>query len=149
MKLPSLVLIVCLAASPLLAFAADTPSPPSVPAAVDLSKARALIAQKDWNAAIGELDRAARRDPNNADVQNLLGYSLRNAGQIDKAFAAYNKALRLDPRHKGAHEYIGVAYLIARQPEKANEHLAALKSICGDNCEETQDLAKAIAAYKP
>jgi len=68
---------------------------------------------------------------------------------FDLAFRHYREALRLDPKHKGAHEYIGVAYLLARQPDKAKEHLVALKAICGDNCEETQDLAKAIAAYKP
>lgn len=144
-----ILLAACLAVPVLPGQAADTSSAPAAPAAVDLGKARALIAQKDWNAAIAELDRLARRDPKNADVQNLLGYSYRNAGQTDNAFTAYNSALRLDPRHKGAHEYIGVAYLTVKQPDKAKEHLAALKSICGDNCEETQDLAKAIAAYKP
>lgn len=134
------------------AHAADTSEPPSRPAksaAADLTQARALIAKKDWSAAITELQRAARTEPKNADVHNLLGYSYRNAGQLDKAFGEYEIALRLDPKHKGAHEYVGVAYLIAKQPDKAKEHLAALKSICGENCEEYQDLAKAIADYKP
>jgi len=144
MNARTLVLALGVAASATLTFAADTG-----PATTDLTKARALIEKKDWNAAIDELEREAKRDRFNADVQNLLGYSLRNAGQLDKAFAAYNNALRIDPKHKGAHEYIGVAYLIVKQPAKAQEHLAALKAICGDNCEETQDLAKAIAAYKP
>jgi Flp pilus assembly protein TadD len=149
MRLRSLVLALSLSALAPFALGADTPSTPAAAPMVDLTKARALIEKKDWNAAIAELEREARKDRNNADVQNLLGYSLRNAGQIDKAFTAYNNALRLDPKHKGAHEYIGVAYLLAKQPDKAKEHLAALKSICGDNCEETQDLAKAIADYKP
>ena len=127
--------------------AADEPAPPPTG---DLAKARSLIAKKDWSAAVAELERLARRDAKNADVQNLLGYSYRNAGQVDKAFTAYNNALRLDPSHKGANEYIGIAYLLAKQPEKANEHLARLKVLCGgENCEEYQDLAKAIAAYKP
>jgi len=146
MKLRSLFLAFSLSTSALLAFAADAPS---AQPSVDLTKARALIEKQDWAAAVTELERLAKRDRTDADVQNLLGYSLRNSGQLDKAFAAYNNALRLDPKHKGAHEYIGVAYLIAKQPDKAKEHLAALKSICGENCEETQDLAKAIAEYKP
>ena len=71
-------------------------------------------------------------------MQNLLGYSYRNAGQIDKAFAAYNNALRLDPNHGGA-RYIGVAYLTVKQPDKAREHLAKLKVICGgEGCEGTR-----------
>ena len=135
--------------------AADTPTEtpsfkPAGPSVKErLSVARKAIDAKDWNKALNELNLAAREDPRNADVQNLLGYSLRNSGQLDKAFTAYNNALRLDPKHKGAHEYIGIAYLQLKQPAKAQEHLVALKGICGDNCEETQDLAKAIAAYKP
>ena len=143
------VLAVALSVSAVSAFAADTGGPAGAPASADLTKARSLVAKKDWNAAVSELQRAARIEPDNADVHNLLGYSYRNAGQMDKAFSEYAIALKLDPKHKGAHEYVGVAYLIAKQPDKAKEHLAALKSICGDNCEETQDLAKAIAAYKP
>ena len=128
---------------------APRPAKPAKPAAADLTQARALIAKKDWPGAIAELQRITRAQPDYADAHNLLGYSYRNAGQIDKAFDEYAIALRLDPKHKGAHEYVGVAYLIAKQPEKAKEHLAALKSICGESCEEYQDLAKAIADYKP
>ena len=146
MKLRRLAICLTLAVWALFASAADVPT---AQPSVDLTRARALIEKKDWNAAITELDRLSRRDRTDADLQNLLGYSLRNAGQLDKAFVAYNNALKLDPKHKGAHEYIGVAYLQAGQPDKAREHLTALKSICGDSCEETQDLAKAIAAYKP
>jgi Flp pilus assembly protein TadD len=147
MKLRSLFLALGLSTSALLAFAADMPS---AQPSVDLTKARALIEKKDWPAAVSELERLAKRDRTDADVQNLLGYSLRNSGQLDKAFVAYDNALRLDPNHRGAHEYIGVAYLTARKPEKAQEHLAQLKRICGsETCEEYQDLAKAIAAYKP
>ena len=61
---------------------------------------------------------------------NLLGYSHRNLKMNDKAFVYYEKALSLDPRHKGAHEYIGELYLKLKQPEKAKEHLAKLDSIC-------------------
>ncbi len=150
--MPRTIRTLCLAASLALcaglAVGADMPADP--PPSVDLAKARTLIAKKDWSAAVTELERLARRDKTDADVQNLLGYSYRNAGQVDKAFTAYHNALRLDPKHKGAHEYIGIAYLLAKQPEKASEHLAKLKAICGgESCEEYQDLAKAIAAYRP
>lgn len=151
----SLALALPLAIAVSTAFAADTSEPPTAPAkfakpaAADLTQARALIAKKDWNAAIVELQRVARAQPDSADAHNLLGYSYRNAGQINKAFDEYAIALKLDPKHKGALEYVGVAYLLDHKPEKAKESLAALKTICGENCEEYQDLAKAIAAYKP
>jgi len=39
----------------------------------------------------------------------FLGFSYRHAGDFERAFAQYNRALSLNPRHLGAHEYIGVA----------------------------------------
>lgn len=150
------VLVLLLGVCALGVQAADTPSPPpartapSPSAAADLDKARALIAKQDWKAAIDVLQRAARIAPKNADVHNLLGYSYRNAGRLDDALREYTIALDLDPDHRGAHEYIGVAYLSAKQPEKAKEHLAKLERLCGGtSCEEYRDLAQAIAAYKP
>ena len=89
--------------------------------------------------------------PGNADAHNLLAYSYRKQATPDlpKAFEHYNTAHKLNPSHKGAHEYIGEAYLMDGKPAKAEEHLARLKVICGNAaCEEYDDLAKAIAAYK-
>ena len=57
-------------------------------------------------------------------------------------------ALQLDPRHRGAHEYIGEAYLMANNLTKAEEHLAALQRICLILCGEYEDLKKAIADYR-
>jgi Flp pilus assembly protein TadD len=132
-------------------FAADTPDPPTSKAPPrELEAARASIAKKDWKTAIEQLQAADRKDRRNADVHNLLGYSYRHVGDMDKAFSHYRTALQIDSQHKGAHEYIGEAYLTAKQPDKAREHLAKLKTICGgEGCEEYQDLAKAIAAYTP
>lgn len=105
------------------------------------------IGRRDWKAAVDSFSKAAQKMPDNADVQNNLGYAYRQLGDLDKSFAYYKEALRIDPKHRGAHEYIGEAYLKAKQPDKAAEHLAALESICGKGCEEYQDLAKAIEKY--
>jgi Flp pilus assembly protein TadD len=135
--------------------AADTPgSNPSVaaPTVADrLANARKAIAVKDWSVAQRELNLAVRDDPRNADVHNLLGYSWRKRGSPDvtKAFEHYYTALKLDPRHKGAHEYIGEAYLMEKRPVEAEKHLAELEKICGNKtCEEYQELAKSIADFK-
>ena len=140
---------------PVAAHAADTPgSNPNMPrSTVDdrMGNARAAIAAKDWNKALSELSTAAREEPRNADVQTLLGYSYRKRTNPDlpKAFEHYGAALKLDPRHKGAHEYIGEAYLMDKKPAEAQKHLAELEKICGNKtCEEYADLAKSIAAYK-
>lgn len=129
--------------------AADISSGPT--ASQRLATARQAIDAKDWNKALSELNAAARDEPRNADVQNLLGYTYRKKASPDlpKAFEHYNTALKLNPQHRGAHEYIGEAYLMDKKPAEAEKHLAALAQICGNtSCEEYQDLAKAIADYK-
>ena len=113
----------------------------------DLERGKQAIKAQDWERAASHLERAARSDPRNADVFNLLAYSYRHLGRIDDAFAYYGRALALDPRHLGAHEYIGEAYLIVGDLAKAEQHLATLAEICG-SCEETEELAEAIAQYK-
>ena len=114
----------------------------------DYSAGKAAIAAKDWNAAIRSLSSAALRDTRNADIENYLGYAYRQSGQLQLAFAHYQRALQLNPRHRGAHEYIGEAYLMANNPNKAEEHLAALQRICLIPCEEYEDLKKAVADYR-
>lgn len=106
------------------------------------------IERKDWKGAVESLSKAEKSLPGNADLHNLLGYAYRHLGDLDHSFSYYKEALRLDPKHRGAHEYIGQAYLKAKQPEKADEHLAKLEAICGRSCEEYQDLAKAIMNYR-
>jgi Flp pilus assembly protein TadD len=137
------------------ALAADTPTEPTpaaAPAKIDrMASGRAAIKSADWKKAISEFSAAVKDQPGNADAHNLLAFSFRKQATPDlpKAFEHYNTALKLNPNHKGAHEYIGEAYLMDKQPAKAEEHLARLKTICGGTaCEEYDDLAKSLAAYK-
>ncbi len=67
---------------------------------------------------------------------------------MDLVFKHYTEALRLDPQHRGAHEYIGEAYLMVNNVAKAREHLATLDRLCTFGCEEFTDLKKAIADYE-
>jgi Flp pilus assembly protein TadD len=123
-------------------------SDPSPPVSNDHAAGKKAIEAKDWKGAIKSLTAAAQRDSRNADIQNLLGYAYRNAGQLDPAFKHYERALQLDPRHLGAHEYIGEAYLMVNNLAKAEEHLAALKKFCQRVCEERDDLVKSIERYR-
>ena len=113
----------------------------------DFAAGKKAVERKDWKGAVESLNKALQRLPENADLNNLLGYSYRHLNDLDNAFKHYKEALRIDPKHRGAHEYIGQAYLKANQPDKAAEHLAQLEKLCGKNCEEYRDLSKAIASY--
>src|SRR5689334_15678888 len=70
----------------------------------DVVAGKKAIEEKSWPAAIKALSSAALRDTRNADIQNRLGYAHRKAGHMDEAFAHYERALKLNPRHRGAHE---------------------------------------------
>jgi Tfp pilus assembly protein PilF len=106
------------------------------------------VKKQDWATAINYLEKAVKSDPQNADAWNYLGYSYRKSGNLKQAFPAYERALAIDPNHKGAHEYLGEAYLQAGNLPKAQAELDKLIRICGQNCEQTRDLKKAIEAYQ-
>jgi Flp pilus assembly protein TadD len=101
----------------------------------------------EWQAAVDYFKKAVADDAKNAEAYNLMGYSYRRLGEADPAFAAYAKALGLEPRHRGANEYLGETYLLVGDVEKAGAQLALLTDICGKQCKETVKLRKAIARY--
>jgi len=129
--------------------AVDTEEDPGAAAlGPDYAAGKKAIEARDWNAAIKHFSAVAPRAPDNADVQNYLGYAYRNTGKLDAAFEHYLRALKLNPKHRGAHEYIGEAYLMVKNLAKAEEHLAALDRICLLPCEEYSDLKAKVAAFK-
>ena len=118
------------------------------PVSVDYKNGSIAAYNGKFLVAIKHLERAARISPNNPDVYNLLGYSHRKLDQLEKAFDYYWKALKLDPRHLGANEYIGELYLRTNNIKKAEEHLAVLDDVCLFGCDEYDDLKDAIEKYK-
>lgn len=146
----TLLLALALApAAPVLAMGpADAGTPAAKPADPNFTEGRKAIDRKDWAAAVPLFQQVVAKDDKNADAFNWLGFALRNQGDTDKAFAAYNRALELDPRHRGAHEYIGEAYLKVGNLAKAEEHLKRLDSLCTFGCAEYTELKTKIAAYK-
>ena len=140
--------IAACATLPCLAVEGESDLQAATAADPDYAAGRKAVEARDWNAAIKYFSSAALRAPDNADVQNYLGYAHRKAGMLEPAFKHYQRALELNPRHRGAHEYVGEAYLMVDNLAKAEEHLAALDRICLLPCEEYSDLRRAIAGYK-
>ena len=145
------ILLGCLLIASFSVFAADTPTFEPAVRNDYMGDARKAVQAKNWSAAQSALKLAIRDEPRNADAHNLLAYSYRKQSQpnMAKAFEHYNTALKIDPNHRGAHEYIGEAYLMDKKPAEAEKHLASLEKICGNKtCEEFVDLKQAISQYK-
>jgi len=126
--------------------ATPMPSAPTKSLTTDLTAIRSLIASKNFSSALAALKIADRNYPNNADINNLLGYSARNLKQNKAAATYYTKALRINPNHLGAIEYQGELFVATKKISAAKSNLAKLKRLCGVNCEEYLDLKKAIGS---
>jgi Flp pilus assembly protein TadD len=142
-----LLLAIVLTATPALAnLGADDGEESTNP---DWLAGKKAVEAQDWKTAAAHLGKAAATEPENADIQNWLGFAQRQLGNMEAAFSAYNTALKLDPRHKRAHEYLGEAYLMVDDLAKAETHLAELQRLCSPiPCEEYKDLKRAVEAYK-
>ena len=115
-----------------------------------VDQANKYMASKDWQGAVAYLKDAIAKKPDSANYHNLYAYAMRKGPSPDMnlVFKHYNEALRIDPKHRGAHEYIGEAYLMVKDVAKAKEHLAALDKLCFFGCEEYEMLKKAVATYE-
>jgi opacity protein-like surface antigen len=150
-----LVLSLALAATaaalaPSAALAADSQpdTPPARATADKLAQARALIAGRQWSAALDELRRV--NDTGDADWNNLMGFTLRKGKTPDLAASEkyYDAALRIDPHHRNTLEYSGELYLMKGDLPKAQARLAALQAECAGQCEQYAQLKTAIADYQ-
>jgi tetratricopeptide (TPR) repeat protein len=137
-----------IALSPIVAADPTETDPDLATRDTDYAAGKQAVAKKDWTEAVRLFKLSEVRNPDYADLQNYLGYSYRNLKQYDAAFKHYERAIQIDPRHRGAHEYIGEAYLMTGNLAGAQKHLAALKEICLLPCEELKDLEHAIADYQ-
>ena len=121
---------------------------PAVPEDPNYVAGKQAVEAKNWQAALDAFNKVVAKDPGNANAQNYLGYTYRRSGQLDLAFKHYEEALRLNPKHRGAHEYMGEAYLMVNNLAKAEEQLKELDRLCFFGCDEYSDLKKAVADYK-
>jgi Flp pilus assembly protein TadD len=128
---------------------ADLPEPKAAENP-NIAAGRKAIESNDYKTALGHLTTAVQQSPRDADAHSMLGYSYRKLGNFDKSMEHYQTALKIDGKHRSAHEYLGELYLDMNQLGNAEKQLAALKNACPffGKCEEYEDLKAAIETYK-
>ena len=94
-------------------------------------------AVKLYKEAFNKLETANKKDKNNPNILNYMGFTSRKSGNFNDAEQFYLKGLSLDPKHNGINEYLGELYVQTNRIEKAKERLAVLKNC---NCKEFQEL---------
>ena len=113
--------------------------------AVKLIKRAGKLEKKDkkdkavklYKEAFNKLETANKKDKNNPDILNYMGFTSRKSGNFNEAEKFYLKGLSLNPKHNGINEYLGELYVQTNRIEKAKERLAVLKNC---NCKEFQEL---------
>jgi len=125
--------------------AAPTPTPAAVKTVNDeLAKVTTLLNANNFKQALADLKIIDSEFKNNADVNNLLGYSSRKLKQYKPAARYYEKALKINPNHLGAIEYQGELFVLTNKVSAAKKNLVKLEKLCGIKCGEYLDLKKAI-----
>jgi Flp pilus assembly protein TadD len=152
MTLKSIFVLVGMATALMLApaapWAAGTGGSSTTTTTTDYDTGKAAADKGNYETAIASLDKAVAADPTNADAFNMLGFSHRKLGNVEKAFENYNLALAINSKHKGANEYIGELYLELDRLEKAEEHLDRLGRACFFACAEYKELKEEVDEYK-
>lgn len=110
----------------------------------DYAEAVGLINQERFVEALDVLSRVQSAVGPHPDVLNYMGFASRKLGRFDAALAYYDEALRIDPAHLGATEYLGELYIQMGQVERARSQLARLDRLCAYGCAQRDELARWI-----
>ena len=88
-----------------------------------LQKGVELLRQQQFAAALPELEMARRAQPSSAEIENLLGITCTQLGQLPVADAHYRKAVVLNPKLPGPHKNLGFNQYNEKQFSEAEREL--------------------------
>jgi tetratricopeptide (TPR) repeat protein len=108
------------------------------------AEAVGLINQEHYVEAFAALERTQAAVGPHSDILNYMGFTSRKLGNFDAALGYYREALRLDPYHLGATEYLGELYIQMGQLDRARTQLARLDDLCAYGCAQREELARWI-----
>ena len=108
-------------------------------------KKKPTKAENAYKKAIKSLLEANSQDPGNPDTLNLLGFSHRKIGDYNNAEIYYAMGLEIDPKHRGALEYLGELYVNTNRLSQAK---LLLKKLENCRCKEYSRLESYISGKK-
>lgn len=105
--------------------------------------ARERILAGDYQGGIAALHALGQDD--HPDVANYIGYANRKLGNYDDSKYWYDKALAADGKHVRTWSYYGMWHMEQDNRLKAQDFLAKVNLLCGnDTCEEYRQLKAVI-----
>ena len=108
-------------------------------------KGKSDKAEKRYKKAFKLLLASNKKNPNNPDTLNYLGFTSRKLGDFEKGENYYLEGLSIEPNHVGINEYLGELYVATNRIELAKERLNVLANC---NCEEYDQLKEIIEGRK-
>ena len=115
---------------------------------IDKSLILNLINQGKYEEAKLNLLEIIKKDEEDAEAYNLLGYTERQLQNYIPAIKFYQRAISINNDFIGAHHYIAMAYLELDDIEKAKYHLNQLDLICLFGCEDYFEVKNKIKFYE-
>ena len=109
---------------------------------------RLKFRQKKYDEAIDAFSRAAKLDPQDAQIENFLGLALSEKGLRGPAEAALRKAIQIDPGCSDAHNNLAVFYITQQPPWTALARWHYQKALATGH-PRNPELEKMLEAAKP
>lgn len=105
--------------------------------------ARETILAGDYKSGIAAMHALGRDE--HPDVANYIGYANRKLGNYDQSKIWYEAALKADPNHTRTWSYFGMWHMEQGNRLKAEDFLAKVNALCGnDSCKEFIELKAVI-----
>ncbi len=105
--------------------------------------ARAEILAGDYTGGIAAMHALGHDE--HPDVANYIGYANRKLGNYEQSKVWYEKALAADPDHVRTWSYYGMWHMEQGNRLKAEDYLAKVNALCGNNtCQEFRQLKAVI-----
>ena len=108
-------------------------------------KGKTEKANKKYEKALDLLVKSNKKQPNQADTLNYLGFTTRKLGDYVGGEKYYLEGLAIQPEHIGINEYLGELYVVTNRINLAKERLKVLENC---NCEEYDELNEIIKGTK-